>query len=153
MSAPRKSSLHKQLRLCTNCKKHKPTKHFFNAGANILGTHCAACRSFSGSVANWERQKIAITVKEYKFLSETQLYRCKICDKQYPNWEFELSTRLAVDHCHTCEEVRALLCRQCNLGLGNFGDNKQYLLNAIRYLEAHDNSRTRRGEAVCPPSR
>jgi hypothetical protein len=33
--------------------------------------------------------------------------------------------------------VRGLLCSECNLGLGNFGDNIKVLAKAIIYLEDH----------------
>jgi hypothetical protein len=45
---------------------------------------------------------------------------------------------LAVDHCHAGGHIRGLLCRQCNVGLGNFQDNIQYLKNAIKYLEGSE---------------
>lgn len=41
---------------------------------------------------------------------------------------------LAVDHCHTTGEIRGVLCRPCNLGLGYFRDDPERLLGAIKYL-------------------
>jgi dihydroorotase-like cyclic amidohydrolase len=42
---------------------------------------------------------------------------------------------LAVDHDHKTGKVRALLCRNCNTGLGNFQDSPELLKTAIQYLE------------------
>ena len=56
--------------------------------------------------------------------------KCGICEKtfnQSPN----------VDHCHNTNKVRGLLCRACNLGLGNFEDSIIYLKNAISYMEKY----------------
>ena len=55
--------------------------------------------------------------------------KCKIC-----NVKFSKSTA-CVDHCHTTNKVRGLLCRLCNIGLGHFKDNTEILTNAITYLE------------------
>ena len=40
-----------------------------------------------------------------------------------------------VDHDHGTKEVRGLLCKQCNHGLGMFKDNVASLRKAIEYLE------------------
>ena len=42
---------------------------------------------------------------------------------------------LSVDHCHVTGNVRGLLCRACNLALGQFEDNIKTLNKAIKYLE------------------
>lgn len=55
---------------------------------------------------------------------------CAIC-----NEPFELDKRLPdIDHDHSTNKFRGLLCRQCNLGLGYFKDNEASLMNAISYL-------------------
>jgi hypothetical protein len=39
-----------------------------------------------------------------------------------------------IDHCHDSGDVRGLLCRSCNNGLGHFKDNPEALANASQYL-------------------
>ena len=41
----------------------------------------------------------------------------------------------AVDHCHKNGKVRGLLCRSCNLGIGQLRDDIEVLSNAITYLQ------------------
>ena len=53
---------------------------------------------------------------------------CAICKKEI-GWE------AAVDHCHTTNVVRGLLCRKCNLGLGGFKDNIETIRKAIAYVK------------------
>jgi hypothetical protein len=61
---------------------------------------------------------------------------CAICgtDKPGGNADSEGNTAFAIDHNHDTGEIRALLCRSCNVGLGNFGDNPDRLLAAASYL-------------------
>ena len=44
-----------------------------------------------------------------------------------------------VDHCHTSNEVRGILCLKCNMALGNFKDSIENLQNAIKYLKGDKN--------------
>ena len=40
-----------------------------------------------------------------------------------------------LDHCHTTGKIRGVLCRHCNLGLGHFRDDLNFLQKAIAYLQ------------------
>ena len=53
---------------------------------------------------------------------------CKICFQPF------IGKRPAVDHCHSTNKVRGLLCLKCNTALGLMGDNVHNLQNAITYL-------------------
>lgn len=69
--------------------------------------------------------------KTYDKLFDIQKGRCAICGKH----ESELGMRLCIDHNHETKEIRALLCRPCNLGIGNFNEDVNLLQCAIRYLD------------------
>lgn len=75
-------------------------------------------------------KKYGISLNEYHKLQVEQNNRCKICNISM----LVYNEYFAVDHDHLSGKVRGLLCKQCNLGLGNFKDNKELLLNAIKYL-------------------
>ncbi len=64
---------------------------------------------------------------------------------------------LCVDHCHATGKVRGLLCRDCNLRLGNYKDNPVFTRPAPAYLEAarrdDGNQRSAAGEGLDSISR
>jgi hypothetical protein len=68
----------------------------------------------------------------YDQLAEAQGDVCEICGKPQI-----ASMRLAVDHDHVTDDIRALLCNPCNAGLGAFKDNPALLRKAADYLERH----------------
>lgn len=64
---------------------------------------------------------------EYLHLFDSQGGGCAICKTT--------DRQLVVDHCHTTNQVRGLLCYTCNLGLGTYKDNPKFMLAAMNYLQ------------------
>ena len=77
------------------------------------------------------RNTYGITLADYNTMFKEQKGCCKICGTHQSN----LERPLFVDHCHITEDVRGLLCSNCNTGLGMFKDNVTFLKNAIEYLK------------------
>lgn len=77
-------------------------------------------------------REYGITVADYERLLTEQGGGCAICDIAIDN-----ERRLAIDHDHITGEVRGLLCRACNQGLGQFGDDPERLERAGMYLRTH----------------
>lgn len=48
------------------------------------------------------------------------------------------SKNFHIDHNHTTEKVRGLLCSSCNLALGHAKEDKEVLKSMIEYLERFD---------------
>ena len=77
------------------------------------------------------KKKYGITFIEFKEMFELQESKCKICYK-----ELELLAKNThVDHCHTTNKVRGILCGNCNTALGHVKDNIAVLESAIKYLK------------------
>lgn len=66
-----------------------------------------------------------ITPDDFIRMKQEQGGRCAICRE---------TEELVIDHDHGTGEVRGLLCRNCNIGLGMFSDNVVSLAAAIFYL-------------------
>ena len=112
---------------CTTCGLAKAFDSFAKSyvrPASRVGT-CRDCRN-----AQEVRRRClgyGLTVDEVEELKKSQGYVCIICG---------LGGRLCVDHCHTTNRVRGMLCARCNTGIGSFKDNPELLLNAIRYIKS-----------------
>lgn len=76
--------------------------------------------------------KYGITQEEFSIRLEAQQGQCLIC-----GCTFESAAEAMIDHDHERGHVRGLLCRLCNLGLGNFRDNPDALLTAAKYVRRY----------------
>lgn len=87
-------------------------------------SHCKLC-----DIAYKLGRNIIITLEQYDKLHKAQNGVCAICGGVNKD-----GSRLAVDHNHNANEIRGLLCRNCNLGLGLFRDSIIQFQSAINYL-------------------
>lgn len=133
---------------CPKCKVVKSLDEFPISKAHASGyyTYCKLCKSKLMREANarWKKRhpekakrkeresnlkkNYGITIEQYEELLANQGGQCLICKTEPGDLE------LAVDHCHQTNEIRGLLCRGCNHGIGNFNDDPELLRSALRYL-------------------
>ena len=72
------------------------------------------------------RQRYRLDEAAFAALLLQQENRCAICHIAKPT---------CVDHCHQTGRIRGVLCRPCNVALGQFRDDAQLLRAALTYLE------------------
>ena len=72
------------------------------------------------------KKTYGITPEYFRLLKDVQDGRCAICGEQ--------PDTLCVDHNHESGAIRGLLCKKCNLGIGNFRDDPQLLYGAFVYI-------------------
>jgi len=122
-------------RVCKRCgvsKKLTPDNYRPHSDAIGFRHKCRKCETLD-SQEHQIQWKYGITLADYDVMLEEQGGCCAICGTDNPSARSG-KVRFAVDHCHKTGKVRGLLCESCNIGLGNFYDNKSYLQNAINYL-------------------
>lgn len=75
------------------------------------------------------KMKYGLSIEEYTKLFNDQNGCCAICGRS----QQEFTRRLAIDHDHTTNKNRGLLCVLCNTNLAVL-ENKEFCLKASLYL-------------------
>ena len=79
------------------------------------------------------RRSYGMSLSQVEELLASQNGACALCLRDLPSLR-AFGRQASVDHCHATGRVRGVLCRGCNLGLGNFREDPEALLRAIEYL-------------------
>lgn len=117
---------------CLKCKKisnNKFKEKNPNRDSNSLRAHYYVRNS-----------TVKISKDDYQNLLTKQNDVCAICKKSeyIINGKVNLKPkRLSIDHCHSTNKIRGLLCHRCNVSLGSFNDSIETLQSAIDYLKSH----------------
>ena len=80
----------------------------------------------------WNLKKYGLSLEDYNNMLDEQNHKCKLCLTSFTTL---ISKNIHIDHCHTTNKVRGVLCLHCNTGLGYFKDNTRTLTKAINYLQ------------------
>lgn len=136
---------------CQNCYHFKPANEFFKKLSNNRHryTFCKPC--------NYERaplkkptkkkkppftathhalmKKYGISEKQYKLKFAIQWGLCYICKKPEEVKRNGVPLKLAVDHCHTTNQIRDLLCTKCNRAVGLIKENSETARQMFEYLK------------------
>lgn len=77
-------------------------------------------------------KQYGLTEADFDAMMVAQEGRCAICGST--ETKAKNKKRLTIDHCHKTGVVRGLVCHNCNVGLGTFGDDISVLRAAVAYL-------------------
>ena len=124
---------------CPDCATVKPLEDFVrNAGMpSGRAPYCKPCHNVRGKASKDKvggsrtyhlKRRYGITAEEADVMLERQGGRCAICRS---------APAAHVDHDHETGAVRALLCFNCNGGLGQFRDDPLLLQLAAAYVDGH----------------
>lgn len=80
-------------------------------------------------------RQYGITIADFERMRQEQGGCCAVCGRS--DSADKRGYRLHVDHCHATGKVRGLLCSNCNLGIGKFGDKPELLDAALQYVRKH----------------
>jgi hypothetical protein len=142
------------MKVCNICQERKPLDAFSIHKKGAQGRHpaCKICRSLQAKSwyakkrseiikirREWRKQTGAdrrhaygLSIEEFNALIDAQGGRCAIC------FEVPTGRGFHVDHCHLTGQIRGLLCRGCNLALGNMKDDPVRLKRAVDYLNKQE---------------
>jgi hypothetical protein len=124
---------------CPDCGEVLPLSSFGRNAASQTGrtSYCKPCHNARGRRAKklvggertyHLRRRYGITAQEADAMLDSQDGLCAIC---------KVAPAVHVDHDHATGAVRALLCFNCNGGLGQFKDDPKLLHAAAYYVAFH----------------
>lgn len=133
-----------QSKECTVCGLRKDFSQFYKHKLTGDG-RCPDCKDcvkertkrwgdsnkHSHRMAAWRYhliRKYSITLDDFDRMLQDQSGLCAICGVPMRDPQ--------VDHCHASGEVRMLLCRPFNIGVGYFKDDESILRRAADYVES-----------------
>jgi hypothetical protein len=132
---------------CRDCGEYKKLSYFYPHKSCSQGvrSECVTCEKKRRAVRHQRakkyhperrrsvvlKNKYGITGEQFEQMLIAQNNKCKICQSTDPGPKGVF----AVDHCHRTNKVRGLLCYLCNIGLGSFRDNVDFLNSAVTYLK------------------
>ena len=119
------SSLHKA---CNRCSRVLLQVRFSKNG--VICRECESNRPSDNTLTIYRkriRNLYKLTEQDLRDMQDDQKGCCDICGKSLDD--------LCIDHDHITGNVRGLLCRTCNTGIGQLDDSVKLLKSAITYLE------------------
>lgn len=144
------------MRVCKKCKTEKKLDEFYNPPSMAkagykdgVDSQCKQCRRTAALVYtmkryradpkkavrtnldNRRRRLYGVSPEQFDGMLDSQSSSCAICG------EVPKKRPLCVDHNHANGKVRALLCDNCNNGLGKFKDRAALLRKAAKYVEQY----------------
>lgn len=145
------------MKTCTKCGEGKPIKDFpVDRGKSVA--QCRPCRNsvvkawrernqpkcqsyrlsrpIGYGYASHLKRAYELSMDEFISMLQEQDYKCKVCDKPITVVGKRQHNSIVVDHNHSTNEVRGLLCRNCNSMLGLAQDSAAILIKGAAYLEA-----------------
>ena len=81
-----------------------------------------------------------LTEEQYHDMVRAQDNKCAICLKSETRKDpkHDRICRLCIDHSHKRHKVRALLCHDCNTGIGKFKEDLEIMQKAMDYIKLHE---------------
>jgi hypothetical protein len=131
------------MKQCGTCKETKESTEFYKSARTGLQYNCKQCNN--KLTDKWKKENpgshlmriYGISREKKQEMISTQNDSCAICREKFVSGKYT-----DVDHCHTTNKIRGILCRNCNTGLGQFKDSPKLLQRAIHYIEYHAKQNT-----------
>lgn len=130
-------------KICTKCNISKKLSDYYTTGKpnKSLRGDCKECFNRIHRREWWENskkyyfkhlagrnktiKKLWLSQEFYQEQIALQDWKCKICAEK---------KKLVVDHCHSTNKFRWLLCNKCNLWIWHLKDDIELVKKAVLYL-------------------
>ena len=135
------------MKTCNKCGESKSLNSFYTKNKKgdpmRYAPTCKGCelkhrqKQYNG-LSVITRKKVGMSESEFLELVEQSDSKCNICFRQLDvTKSTEYNKRICLDHCHTTNKARGILCNSCNTALGLVKEDISNLENMIRYIERH----------------
>ena len=131
------------VKLCKRCSTTKPIDNFYirKRGRDLRHSICKECtkkivtEKYRENPMVWReaelKRRYDMNQDDYNQILTEQNNCCAICGTTKPGARRK---HFMIDHCHTTGKVRGLLCKSCNIAIGEFKDDVSLLEKAVLYL-------------------
>ena len=124
-----------KMKTCSICKQelslslfHKRTYKTGNIGYQSKCKKCSTdVKKTYYKTHEYARRRFKLTEDQYDDLMKNE--KCQICNVEL--------IKKCIDHCHTTNKIRGVLCNNCNTALGLVGDNIATIESMIKYLNTN----------------
>ena len=132
---------------CNKCGVEKPLEDFyFRKDQGKHRKECKVCQNETKKVYRKNNPKEIQRRRDQRMynLTKSQLNlventdSCELCGDDISGYVQHKNRKLrkkCIDHDHNTGEFRGVLCKDCNTALGHFKDNKETIMNALKYLD------------------
>jgi hypothetical protein len=116
---------------CTKCRTVKVKDEFYKSKSNKDGlqSYCKPCNLLNNRNILREK-KYGVCPTQWEIMMKRCGGKCELCGNENKGGD-----ALCIDHNHETNEVRGLLCHNCNRGLGFLKDSAELVKKAATYLE------------------
>ena len=132
-------------RECSKCSEEKDISLFSKGRSDGYHVWCKSCLSAYAKTTKERKgddyhtrthykRKYNLTLEEVHALLASQDGKCALCAVEV-KFGTGFSKSAHVDHCHTTNKVRGILCGNCNTALGKLGDSVESIKKVLEYLE------------------
>ena len=122
------------MKTCSKCKQTRSVSEFSSHPntKDRLQSQCRVCER-----ARMRQKKTGWSPEAFDAAWESQHGTCAICQVEMTRGMGPGALAGCADHCHATGNTRAILCSNCNKGLGKFMDDPEALERAAAYLRHH----------------
>lgn len=135
-------------KICKRCDTYKDTHEYNKSSRNTDGlqSYCKTCHldySHEYQIKNpgkgtdrHYKRVFGIGLEDVKQILQIQNNCCALCEKELTLLQGRgFATAVHVDHDHTTNKIRGVLCGNCNTALGKLGDSVESIEKVLSYLK------------------